>query len=226
MRLFDWLQELLFPRKCVLCGSVLSRDETDLCRACRAQTPAHSHWRQIPGIDGVCVVWNYAGPVRDSLLRFKFQGRRDYGPGYGRLLAMALLPEREQADCVTWVPVSPQRKRTRGYDQAELLARAVGKELNLPVVSTLEKVRHNPAQSGLSAPEARRKNVVGVYQGCRETICRHPRIILIDDILTTGATAGECAKVLRAMGAKRVVLGAMAGSGYQEPTTILPEQPE
>lgn len=223
MRLFDWLQELLFPRKCILCGSILSRDETDFCRVCRTQTPAHPGRRQIPGIDGIYVVWNYAGPVRDSLLRFKFRGRRDYGSGYGRLLAMALLLEREQADCVTWVPVSSQRKRTRGYDQAELLARAVGKELNLPVVSTLEKVRHNPAQSGLSEPEARRKNVVGVYRGRQEEIRRHPRVILIDDILTTGATAGECARVLRAMGAKRVVLGAMAGSGNKEPTTILPE---
>lgn len=211
MRLLHLLLELLFPRKCVLCGSMLSREETDLCRDCRCSTAeCNASGIDHPCLDGVASVWYYESNVRESLLRYKFSGARHYARAYARLLSMKLLRAFPDAELVTWVPVSPLRRMKRGYDQSELLARAVGAELGLPVVKLLKKTRHNPAQSGMDDPEKRAANVRNVY-GIRKTDAHWDKaVILVDDILTTGATAGECARVLRNSGAERVYLGIMA----------------
>ena len=143
--------------------------------------------------------------------RFKFNRARHYAPAYGRLLAMRLLTEYPEGfDVLTWVPVSPWRKFTRGYDQVELLAEAVGKELGMEPVRTLRKIRNNRAQSGISGVEKRRANVLGVYRIENPKAVAGKRILLLDDIITTGATAGECARVLLTAGAKEVHCGCVA----------------
>ena len=118
-------------------------------------------------------------------------------------MAMKLLREgRETADLVTWVPISGIRRLFRGYDQDELLARVIARELGLPCRKTLNKVRHNRAQSGIRGHARRRANVLGVYRPAGDVAGK--RILLVDDILTTGATAGECARVLLTAGAKEI----------------------
>ena len=110
----------------------------------------------------------------------------------------------EEPFVLTWVPVSRKRKRRRGYDQVELIARAVGAELGSEPVSTLVKTRHNRAQSGIADSSARRANVLGAYRIRNPEQVRGKRVILLDDVLTTGSTAGECARVLLTAGAKQV----------------------
>lgn len=216
MRPYHLLIELLFPRKCMLCRCLLSREETDLCRDCRSTTPEwHSPGKSYPSIDDVVSVWYYDASVRDSLLRYKFSGCRHYAKPYARLLSMAILRGLPEGEVITWVPVSPLRRLKRGYDQSELLARAVGAELGLPVVRLLKKTRNNRAQSGIEDPALRRTNVRGVYQTLSSGEIRGKRIILLDDILTTGATAGECARILRKAGAKQVSLAVMASGRHK-----------
>lgn len=207
---FEVLKELLFPRKCVFCGFVLNRNESGICRNCRTETPEYVEQRYVHGLDGCCVVWYYEDAVRDSLLRFKFHNRPDYADLYGPELALRIRRSLPEADMLAWVPVSKGRLKERGYDQAELLAKAAARELGIPAVRLLNKVRDNPAQSGIADARMRKENVRDAYQMCSDVDLNGKRVILIDDILTTGATAGECARILREAGAEKVFLAAVA----------------
>ena len=214
MKLIQGLLNALFPPKCILCGKLLEKEETDLCRACRTEAPAYPEGkRKLQFLDSFTAVWYYEGYVRRSLLRYKFRGVRSYAPAYGRLLAMKLLSEQPEGfDLIAWVPVSRIRKLRRGYDQVELLARAVGKELELPSAPILKKIRNNRRQSRITGSAERRANVLGVYRVADPESIRGKRILLLDDILTTGATAGECARVLLTAGAKEVHCAVIAAA--------------
>ena len=122
----------------------------------------------------------------------------------------------EPFDILTWVPVSPLRRITRGYDQAQLLAEAVSLELGMMPACTLRKVRHNRAQSGISGQARRRANVLGAYKLNPGQELRGKRILILDDVITTGATAGECARVLLTAGAKEVHCGCVAAAHNHE----------
>ena len=214
MKLYHFLMELLFPPKCVLCRKLLKSGEIDLCRECRADAPEYAGKKiNIRFLDSFAAVWYYEGNVRRSLLRFKFYNARSYGVSYGRILAMRLQREYHDGfDMLTWVPVSRLRKLRRGYDQVELLAKAVGRELGLSPVPTLKKIRNNRPQSRLKDPAARRANVLGAYRLLEGAAVKGKRVLLLDDILTTGATAGECARVLLSAGAKEVHCAAVAAA--------------
>ena len=209
---------LIFPRKCVLCGTLLEKNETDLCHGCRTDSPeCVKTSRSFSFLDSWVAIWYYKGYIRKSLHRFKFGSCRHYAPVYGRLLAMRLQREYPDGfDILTWVPVSTLRRLRRGYDQVELLAKAVGKELGMEPVRTLKKVRNNPPQSGISGQAQRRANVLGVYRAvCPEEI-KGKRVLLLDDIITTGATAGECARVLLTAGAKEIHCGCIAAAQHHK----------
>ena len=214
MRFYHWLMELLFPSRCVLCGKLLKKVETDLCRGCRAEAPEYPCSKRKPQfLDSFVAVWYYESNVRSSLLRYKFYGRRNYASAYGRILAMRLQKEYPDGfDILTWVPVSRLRRFRRGYDQVELLARAVGLELDMVPVPVLKKIRHNRQQSRIRDASARRANVLGAYRIADPALISGKRVLLLDDILTTGATVGECARILRTAGAKEVHCAAIAAS--------------
>ena len=214
------LSGLLFPPKCVLCGKLLQKDETDLCCACRIHTPEFSKpQKKLPYLAGWTALWYYEGNVRRSILRFKFYNARSHAVAYGRLLAMKLLQEEVEFDLLTWAPISRMRKWRRGYDQVELIANAVGAELGYTPVATLKKLRNNPPQSRLADASQRRANVLGVYQVLDPDLVRGKQILLLDDIMTTGATAGECARMLLTNGAKEVYCAATAAASHQRKTS-------
>ena len=212
MGLWDWILGLLFPPKCLLCRKVLQAEELDLCKACRVDGPECTNFRKkLPFIDSWVAIWYYEDNVRHSLLRYKFRGARSYAQGYGRLLAMKLLEANAEGfDLLTWVPISPLRRFFRGYDQVELLAQRVGQELGIEPVPLLAKIRHNRPQSGIIGDAKRRANVLGAYRAENRELFQGKRIVLLDDIITTGATAGECARVLLTAGAQEVHCGAVA----------------
>lgn len=212
------IAELLFPPKCILCGKLLQKNELDLCGSCRLDGP---DWtmsrRRISFVESWVAVWHYEDQVRRSLLLYKFYGKRQYAKGYGRMLAMKIQRQWEdQFDLITWVPVSRRRKLRRGYDQVELLASAVCAELEIEPVSCLRKVRHNPPQSGITGQAQRRANVLGVYEPVEPERFAGKRILLLDDIITTGATLSECARVLLTAGAAEVHCAAIAAVRNQK----------
>lgn len=211
------LMRLLFPPKCVLCGKILPRGLGEFCPECAVDAPecpvSHS---TLPFLDSWIAVWYYEGSVRRSLLRYKFYGARHYVHTYGRLLSEKLRQEYPEGfDILTWVPISPLRKLTRGFDQVQLLAEVVGQHLDMQPVPTLKKIRNNRPQSGIVGQAQRRANVLGVYRVTDPRQITGKRILLLDDIITTGATAGECARMLLTAGGEEVHCGAVASARRQ-----------
>ena len=207
-----WLLNLLFPPKCILCRELLPKGQRDLCEACLIFGPDYPNRKKhTQFLDSFVAVWYYEGNVRKSILRYKFYHARQYAPAYGRFLAKKIAEVYPEGfDCLSWVPVSPLRKLTRGYDQSALLAKAVGVELGMKPVKLLKKIRHNRPQSGISKEEKRRANVMGAYRVTDPQFVVGKRILLLDDVLTTGSTAGECARMLKTTGAKEVHCAVLA----------------
>lgn len=160
-------------------------------------------------------MWYYKDTVRNSIQRYKFGGRRHYGEAYGRILAMKLVQTGfSREDVLTFVPIAPLRRLRRGYDQVELLAQSVGKELDVLPCRTLRKIRNTPPQSGIRDAARRRANVLGAYKAVTPEQFRGKRVVLLDDVITTGATASECARVLLTAGAKEVFFAAIAAANH------------
>ena len=206
------LLNILFPPKCILCRSFLEEGEQDICTQCAIFGPDYpNRKKRSQFLDSFAAVWYYEGNVRKSILRYKFYYARHYAPGYGRFLSRKIEEVYPEGfDVLSWVPVSPLRKLTRGYDQAALLAKAVAAELGVTPVPLLKKIRHNRPQSGIAQEAKRRANVLGAYRVINPENVSGKRILLLDDVLTTGSTAGECARMLKTAGAKEVHCAVLA----------------
>ena len=201
------LLDLFFPPKCPFCGKVL--DHAGICPACEKALPWTEEGAGVRELSGgvrcAAPLW-YEGKVREGLLRFKFQGARAAAGPLGELVARCAAERFSGAfDVVTWVPVSRRRLRSRGYDQARLLAESACRLWEVRPEQLLQKITDNPAQSGLTEEAARRANVLGVYEAAEPERIQGYRILLVDDICTTGATLAECARTLRDAGAADVM---------------------
>ena len=205
------LLDLLFPPKCPFCGRVLN--EPGVCPKCEKTLPwieEHLCERKVGQSCCAAPLW-YEGAVRQALLRLKFH----YAPGsaepLGQLVARCAAEHfSDEFDMVTWVPVSRKRLRRRGYDQARLLAESARRCWDTKPVALLEKPEDTPAQSTLTGAAARRANVLGAYTAVDAELVEGKRVLLIDDVITTGATISECARILRTVGAREVVCATLA----------------
>lgn len=196
--------DFFFPRKCPFCGAMAGKEL--LCPKCRDTLPWQESVREGAGFGRCAAVLRYEGAVREAILRYKFKSRLDYLPCFGDLMAQ------RAADCysgefdlITWVPVSRRRLRKRGFDQARYLTGSMCVDWHTEPVETLEKVLDNPPQSGLEDAAARRANVLGAYRAVKPENFAGRRVLLVDDIITTGSTLGECARVLKEAGAAEVL---------------------
>lgn len=205
----DWLLELLYPTRCLLCRKPMERGRVQLCPRCQERLPFIE-----PGSRGgfPCVApFEYREPLRELFLRYKFQGKEHYAATFGVYLSQAVEEELSgEFDLVTWVPLRPFRRWRRGYDQARLLAQAVAKDSGQPLAPTLAKGRRTKTQSHLTEDSARRRNVRGAYQVREKAPVRGRRVLLIDDICTSGATMETCVEALLAAGAESVACAALA----------------
>lgn len=146
----------------------------------------------------------YEGPIAAAIRGMKFGGWRSLGPRLAAAIA-AVLPD-EGYDVVCWVPLSARRRRRRGFDQAEVLGRRVARLLGLPAVPLLRRRRDTAAQARLGGAD-RRASLLGAFRARRPA---PPSVLLVDDVLTTGATAAACAEALREAGAQRVAVATAA----------------
>ena len=215
MKVLDVLLDLLFPPRCPFCDRLLGLEERLLCPRCQAKLPwtreGEREFRVEFAARCVAPLW-YQDLVRDSFLRYKFHGRRDQAGAYASLMSQCVLDRLwdEGPELVAYVPLSARRRRARGFDQVELMARVMARELGLPLAPVLRKVRHTPPQSGLRDPARRRANVLGAFAMARGAQVEGRRVLLVDDVVTTGATLGECARILRSSGAADVVCATLA----------------
>ena len=160
--------------------------------------------RAVEGTAGCLSPLAYRDGVPEAVRRYKFPGNPSYRKPFGLLMAQCAQDGLTGAvDVVTWTPLSRRRKKKRGFDQAELLARTAAGELGLPARKLLEKEKDNGPQSHLEDEAARRANVQGVYRLTGEDLSGL-RVLLVDDVVTTGSTMGECARLLLEGGASEV----------------------
>lgn len=217
-RLCGWLLELIYPRRavCMGCGSMLGCDRNDLCEDCRARLAKSWVGVRAPergtGLDGAAYAYVYAGPAGGMVRRMKYGGvwilAEEMGADLARAVELLRIPS---VCCVTAVPMHPKRLRRRGRNHAELLARQVAARLNLEYVELLMRTRNAPQQARLEA-KARRENLRGGFVLRSEwwEKVSGADILLIDDVLTTGATAAGCAAALKEAGARCVWFAAYA----------------
>ncbi len=194
-----------FPPRCLLCGARIAPGEA-LCGACGKKLPEGPRERRFRLTAGngekfvVMAPFAYTGGCRENIHRMKFQGKKALARPFGRMMAAAA-EGLGTFDGVAWVPLSPAGKKKRGYDQSQLLARSVAKALGLPLLPILRKVRDTAVQHELPRQE-RLANVKMAYEAGSGAAGK--RVLLVDDIVTTGATMTECALALYRAGAKEV----------------------
>jgi len=208
MRALTVLLDLLFPPKCPYCQKILDDPRAPVCPGCQPKLPwleGKAGERRVDFTAGCFSPLAYREQVPDAVRRYKFSRVRAYGAPFAQLMAQCLLDHLpEGADLISWCPLSRKRLRERGFDQAELLARAVGERLSVPAAPTLEKVRHTRPQSELEDEQARKANALGAYVLRSGVDLTGKRVVLVDDVVTSGSTMSECAALLLQAGAEAV----------------------
>lgn len=220
-RALQGLLDLLYPPRCAACGL----GGVVLCSVCRQgikplPTPYCRHCGNVLKVEGVCRSCQYAPlrlsglraysgyqqPLRTCIHRFKYGGNARLSQPLGQFLAQAHRVYGLRSDVIVPVPLHSERQRQRGYNQAHLLAESCSRELQIPLQTLLTRIRNTPAQTRLAADE-RRQNVAGAFRcsaGDGPEAITGRRILLIDDVCTTGATLEACAAPLFAAGARTV----------------------
>lgn len=206
MSVLEKILTFFYPKRCLLCGRAGAVNEDELCADCaKLQPDIHVRFFALHAGRRDYTLecrapQRYKEPFRSSLWRFKFKNETKLAKPLAKLMLPAIDKNRVW-DCIVPVPISRERLKQRGYDQSVLLAKEVSKLTGIPCrTDILEKKKHNRTQHNLSAKE-REANVRGAY---RAEGAARLRILLLDDIVTTGATAVECAKVLYRNGADYV----------------------
>ncbi len=213
-KLFDRIINMIYPLKCIFCGKVLSYDAAlHICSTCYCGLPFDKKELQATTqedgyhyCDGAISVFEYTGVVKESLIRFKFYNEPSYYKTYAGLIAEKLkkIADIRQYDMVMSVPLHKHKKFSRGYNQAHLISKELGRELKLPERSGLiRRCRYTEAQSLLDK-EKRRQNVKGAFTITSPERIAGKSILLVDDILTTGSTLEECGRVLKNAGAVKI----------------------
>jgi len=213
MGFFSSILDLLFPPKCVFCARILDKNDEGWCDKCTESLPfTGSQCKQDgDGFDFCISPLYYTGVVRRSVLRYKFNSTSHYAEVYGKFLADCIRENPDVVyDLISWVPLSKKRERTRGYDQAMLLAQATAQELGGSIVQTLYKPLEVQAQSELGDKVQRSANISGAYTAADIELITGKHILLVDDVVTTCSTLEECTRVLLAAGAAGVICAALA----------------
>jgi len=176
------------------------------------------------GFDAAYSFGAYEGVLRELIHLFKYGRVRSLARPLGAQLAAAI-PQDQRFDVVAPVPLHWRRRLARGFNQAALLAAAVARRYAVPVTRAVRRRRGTPSQAGLSNAQ-RRANVAGAFQVRRAERVRGRRVLLVDDVMTTGATASACAAALKRAGAAYVAVLTLARADRRPLVTPPAARPE
>lgn len=202
-------QKRIKPPFCMKCGKTIGDETEEYCRDCIA-IPKH-YTKGFP-------VFAYVGGIKEALYSFKYKNQREYADFFAECICAQYGDEIRtlQIDGLVSVPVHPSKKRARGYNQAEVLAKALGKQLELPVYpSYLKRVVNTNPQKELN-DKTRMKNLKNAFK-IGENAIKLKKVLLVDDIYTSGATIEACTRVLLEADVEEVYYTCVAiGKGYAE----------
>ena len=227
MEIVRQLIAAIMPGSCLLCGVDVARQEHLLCTRCAADLPASGSGCYVcgaalprelvcgsclarpPAFDHVVSAYAYRYPIDHLIKNLKYRQQLVVTRALAQGLVQRIRQEGETLpDCLLPVPLHPLRLVRRGYNQAEEIARVVGRELGVAVAGNLvRRQRYTREQSRLLL-SARRRNLRHAFALRRSPQCRH--IAIVDDVLTSGATAGELARLLRRAGVERIDVWVLA----------------
>jgi ComF family protein len=205
----QFFEQVLQPRNCVFCGARCGSHEPHVCSGCLDDLP----WRAtLLGCDlAPCEIsaalFEYAFPVDMALKALKFRRRLDYVPAFAALLARVYPALPDDIDALLPVPLHWRRHARRGFNQAVELCRELRVTAGLPLLHNIRRQRATPFQSGL-AGQARSANLHAAFRAHGRVTARH--VLIIDDVITTGATCRDLANVVLAAGAAKVSALAVA----------------
>ena len=208
----EFVLELVYPELCMFCGEALDVEREEkrylTCLQCLVTLPIISYQE-----NGRYCLLSYEGQTEQLIKRFKYSGAKRQAYSAGLLMAKwADFAALEEVDAALPVPLHIKRLKQRGYNQAEVICRALAVEKGIPILTGLKRVKETQALFGLTV-EQREKAVTGAFEfmaQAGELDIQGKTLLLVDDILTTGATLNECAKVLKKCGAKQVYCMAFA----------------
>lgn len=227
MRKLQQLWHLLLPTPCLWCSLPVQQFDRQLCTACQQALPqlplALCHYNLLwlpqvargltkPRFDELLSVSYYHQPYQHWLQRWKFA--RDYSAGdllqqqFAVLLQQYRQHQNTLPQAIVYVPMHSRKLRQRGFNQAELLARVAARQLQLPILPLLQRRQYQTAQVGLSRKQ-RQRNLRAAFSLPKTTVLPQ-RIALVDDVVTTGATANEICRLLRRHGARHISLWTVA----------------
>lgn len=211
MNLLDTVLNFIFPPTCGFCNKMR---EGYLCQDCKRKiTNSNFYLNQLDFyqnkdnfIEEHFYLFSYIEPIRGKILQYKFDDKAylantiyEFFMNNEKLYGFL-----KKYDIIIPIPISSSRKRERGYNQSELLARKISKMANIHIeTQVLKKAKNNQPQSSLNK-EQRRENVKNVYKVQNEVKIQNKEILLLDDIYTTGSTANECARMLKQAGCQTV----------------------
>lgn len=212
----NWITRILdfiAPRSCVVCGKRLAPTERSLCSVCVLHLPrttyqftpednemAQLFWGLLP-VERTAALIHYEphSEMAQMVYELKYHGRYDIGEDLGRLMAHEMQMARffDGIDVLLPIPLSRKRKRQRGYNQSEMLARGISEVTGLPIVTkAIRRVNFQKSQTSLTRQE-RRENVEGTFVLRRPELLENKHILLIDDVCTTGATIVACGEAIK-----------------------------
>ena len=199
---------MFFPTRCPFCGVIILADEF-VCKNCQKKINPKKIKNTLYTRNGKNFLsvapFAYVEPIRSAIHDYKFRGAKSFAIPFGRYISDVLseVVDITKVDLITSVPLNKARKRERGFNQSEIFAREISRVTGIRYIETLKKVRNNKVQHELSLDQ-RAENVKNVYAVLDKTLVEEKRIIICDDILTTGNTMAECANMLFESGAKEV----------------------
>lgn len=201
---------LIYPKNCFSCG----KNGAYFCRFCLEkleEPPRQRFWRG--DLDGLIAVGSSKNePLFKAIKFLKYNGVKEIALDLGWILAERIkgrIPDWTSRIILAPVPLYSEREQSRGFNQAELLARAAAEKLGAALkTDLLKKIKDTPPQAKTSSGKERFENIKGSFEAAPDPVLKESVIILIDDILTTGATMSEAAKALKKAGAK-IVIGAV-----------------
>ena len=200
---------IFFPKRCPFCGEVIATNEV-ICKNCEKKINVKAIKNTLTTRSGrrfLCIApFAYVEPIRSAIHDYKFRGAKSFAVPFGRYISDVLseVVDITKVDLITSVPLHKARKRERGFNQSEIFAREISRITGIKYVETLKKVKNNKIQHELRLDQ-RAENVKNVYAVLDKTLVEEKRIIICDDILTTGNTMAECANMLFKSGAKEVI---------------------
>lgn len=225
-KLGSWILNAVYPRRCPICDGLLSPREPYLCRNCvdrihpilgarckKCGKPVENEVEFCRGcsrtrhsFDRGFAPYGYHGELEASLMRFKYHERQEYAGFYAHAAFLYMGPQirKRTPEVLVPVPLHPARQRQRGYNQAELFAKKMAEELNIPMDAHLVcRVKKTKRQKELS-PAERRKNLEKAFALAKPGQMKYRRVLLVDDIYTTGSTVDAIASLLKQNGAQQV----------------------